>query len=182
MILACILFWSIISFFVISRFVIQSAEVVGESMEPTLGDGDRYVVQRWYYWFQEPSVGDIVAVQTPDDSTVVVKRIIALPGDRVRVATGNVYINGLRLAEPYLAPRTVTESRALGTFTREVAGEHYFVLGDNRQNSSDSRAYGAIHREAILGRISPHPVARPYYIGGKMAQRSSRDAGPAPAL
>ena len=172
MILACILFWSIISFYGITRYVLQTAEVVGESMEPTLHDGDRYVVQRWRYLFKDPQIGDIVVVETPGHETASVKRIIGLPEDRIWVAGGFVYVNGLRLAEPYLSPRTETESKYIGDFTRLVSHQHYFVLGDNRGNSIDSRIFGAIHRDAILGRISPHPALRPYVVGGKVAGQS----------
>jgi signal peptidase I len=180
MILACMLFWSIISFFVVSRYVIQTAEVLGESMEPTLSDGDRYLLQRWFYLFKDPQLGDIVAVETPgDDVTASVKRVIGLPGDRIRVSDGRVYINGLRLAEPYLSPDTQTESRLLGSFTRLVPRDHYFFLGDNRGNSADSRIFGAIHRDAIQGRIAPHPVERPYVVGGKIAGRTTSRSSPA---
>jgi len=157
MILACILFWSIISFFGISRYVIQSAEVLGESMEPTMYEGDRFMVLRTAYLFRDPRPGEIIAVVTPGDSTPSVKRIIALPGDLVRIGGGRVFVNNVNIFEPYLARGTYTRADGLGPRTRIVSANCFFVLGDNRDVSADSRIFGACRREHILGRIVPQP-------------------------
>jgi signal peptidase I len=157
MILACILFWSIISFFGISRYVIQSAEVLGESMQPTMFDGDRFMVLRTAYLFRDPRPGEIIAVVTPGDSTPSVKRVIALPGDLVRIGGGHVFVNDVKLYEPYLAFGTYTQAEALGPQTRIVSRDCFFVLGDNREVSADSRMFGAFRREHVLGRILPQP-------------------------
>jgi len=154
LILACLLFWSVISYRVISQYVVQATEIVGPSMAPTLADGERFIIQRWLYLLRKPRRGEIVAVRAPFPDDLSVKRIIGLPGERVRVRHGRVYVNDRELGEPYLAPHIVTLPGLLTTNTYEVAPDCYFVLGDNREVSEDSRFFGAVPREQILGRIA----------------------------
>jgi len=142
------------SYFLISHYVLQSVEVVGGSMAPTLRNADRYFVNRWVYHTRPPAHGDVVVIKDPTDGKYAVKRIVAVGGESLHFKNGSVYVNGNKLDEPYLMPGTQT-------FTSERAREElitcgkdrYYVLGDNRNNSFDSRCYGAIPRENILGAI-----------------------------
>ena len=173
MILACILFWSVISFFAISRHVLQSAEVLGESMEPTMHEGDRFMILRTAYMFRDPQPGEIIAVLTPGDPTPSVKRVIAGPNDLVRIGGGHVYVNDVKLYEPYLAGHTYTQAEALRPRTRIVSPDCFFVLGDNRMVSADSRMFGALRREHIIGKILPQPGPDPGSLARQLADSRS---------
>jgi len=145
----------LISYYVFSHFVFQSVQVVGESMAPTLYDSQQYLLNRWVYHFRDPKRSDIVVLKDPQEKGFAVKRIIAAAGDRVDLRAGKVYVNGCRLNEPYLLPNTPTFPNY---YEREqtifLGKDQYFVLGDNRNNSADSRIYGPVPRGSILGMIS----------------------------
>ena len=147
---------SVVSYFAISHFLFQSVRVSGFSMYPTLMNNGNYWVNRLVYLHSQPQRTDIVEVRDPQDGTLVVKRIIALPGESVYLKKGVVYINGQRLPESYLPSGTWTY--AYEKHEEEFicfARDHYFVMGDNRGNSTDSRTFGAVARTDILGKISP---------------------------
>jgi signal peptidase I len=142
------------SYFVISHFLLQSVKVVGRSMVPTLHDSQHYLLNRWVYHFRQPKPTDVVVVRDPSDNGFSVKRIIAAPGDSVYLKDGNVYVNGCKLREGYLAPGTLTFIDAKAQDELVLCGkDQYFLLGDNRGNSIDSRAYGPVPRANILGPI-----------------------------
>jgi signal peptidase I len=141
------------SYFFVSHFIFQSVQVVGISMSPTLHDADRYFVNRLLYHVREPKRGDIVVVKDPD-GIYVVKRIIALAGESVYLKNGTLYINGKHLMEPYLPAGTSTFTFDKTQDELITCGkDRYFVLGDNRSNSLDSRAYGTVSRQNIIGVI-----------------------------
>ncbi|GAB4468947.1 MAG: signal peptidase I [Anaerolineae bacterium] len=122
--------------------------VVGESMEPTLHSGQYLIVDRMSYRLGEPQRGDIVVFDYPLNTTDdYVKRVIGLPGETVRISNGQVYVNDVALDEPY------TSSETPGAQTWIVPEGSYFVLGDNRHSSSDSRSWGVLSREYIIGKV-----------------------------
>ncbi|MDE6700006.1 MAG: signal peptidase I [Acetatifactor sp.] len=137
-------------------FVVQRTEVDGSSMESTLSDGDNLFVDKISYRFRDPERFDIIVFpfQYKED-TYYIKRIIGLPGETVQIDTsGNIYIDGEVLRESY--GREVIKPEMVGRAAQPVVlGEdEYFVMGDNRNNSSDSRTevVGNIHRNDIVGR------------------------------
>ena len=142
------------SYFIISQFLLQSVKVVGRSMVPTLSDSQHYLLNRWVYYFHSPRHSDIVVLRDPTDNGFSVKRVVATPGESVYLKDGNVYVNGCKLHEPYLVPGTPTFTDSNYRDQLILCGKgQFFLLGDNRQNSIDSRTYGPVPRKNILGPI-----------------------------
>lgn len=154
-VLLCVLLWSILSFLFVSHFVFGAVEVQGRSMESTLHDGNRHVVNRWVYHFRDPRRGEMIMLNDHIDESLCVKRIVALPGELVELKQGKVYVDGQPLPERYLSAGVRTWPLKFGAQPLRVPRAHYFVLGDNRDDSVDSRMYGPLDREDILGLISP---------------------------
>jgi signal peptidase I len=141
-------------FLVINRFILQTVQVQGHSMVPTLHDADRCFLNRWIYYLHPPRTGDVVVLKDPSDGGYAVKRIIGTSGDSVHLKGGGVFVNGRRLNEPYLLAGVPTYTGSLVSEELIVCGRNqYFVLGDNRTNSLDSRVYGPVPRQNILGAI-----------------------------
>jgi signal peptidase I len=149
----CFVVCSILSYFIVSHFIVTTVIVQGRSMTPTLVHGDRYLLHRWQLLFRSPERGDLVVVRDATRKDFIVKRVIALPGERVHFKDGAVWINGGRLAEPYLAAGTRTTTGEGVESLLIIGAGRYFVMGDNREISEDSRAYGAVTRDQILGFI-----------------------------
>lgn len=146
----------------VNSFLIVNAEVPTGSMENTIMAGDRILALRTSYWFGEPERGDITVFRYPDDptgNTLYVKRIIGLPGDTVQVEDGEVFVNGETLEEDYIAEITDGD---FGPYT--VPEGCYFMMGDNRNHSVDSRFWEDkfVEKDEILGKV----VLR-YYKGFK---------------
>ena len=142
------------SYYVVSNFLIRSVKVVGRSMVPTLADSEQYLLNRWVYHVRPPQYSDIVVLRDPSDGGYSVKRIIAGPGDAIYLRDGKVYLNGCKLNEPYLSPGTPTFTDSDQREELIMCGrDQFFVLGDNRRNSIDSRSYGPVSRSSILGPI-----------------------------
>ena len=153
-ILALIAILSMGCYLSISRCFVQTIEVVGESMLPTLQPGNHYILNRWAFHGAGPARGDVVVIRDPGDHGYSVKRVIALGGESVHFVDGKVFINGEVLKEPYLKPGTFTFTYSKDREQFIACGEgSYFVLGDNRTESIDSRAYGAVSRKDVLGRV-----------------------------
>ncbi len=133
----------------IHLFLAQATRVYGQSMEPSLHSEQRLVVEKMSYRFHTPRRGDIVVLRIPgnDEDPPLIKRIIALPGEAVEIRDGHVFVDGIVLIEDYLREETV------GNYApRVVPPLHVFVLGDNRSASNDSRAFGPVPLESIIGR------------------------------
>ena len=139
--------------FLIITFVGQRTHVSGESMENTLDDGDQLIVDKVTYRFHAPERYDIIVFPFRyKDNTYYIKRIIGLPGETVQIVDGEIYINGEVLQESY--GREVMQDAGLAAEPITLGDDEYFVLGDNRNYSSDSRdpSVALIHRKEIVGR------------------------------
>jgi signal peptidase I len=146
--------WSVLAYLIISHFILMAVQIKGVSMSPTLLDGDKYILYRCQYLWRAPRKGEIVVIKDPEDHDLSIKRIVALPDEVIEIRDDGVYVNSAKLPEPYLSS---TAARASGHSriqpTRLGPGQ-FFVMGDNRDFSADSRIYGPVGREAILGRIN----------------------------
>jgi signal peptidase I len=133
--------------FLVVNLVTARIRVEGSSMEPSLHDGEMVVVNRLAYRWSMPSRGDIVVFRFPlDPSRRFIKRVIGLPGDSLEARDGLVYVNGTALDEPYIA----AAPRYAGAWL--VQADELFVLGDNRNNSSDSQNWGPLPMAEVIGK------------------------------
>jgi signal peptidase I len=143
LVLACV------SMLVFTNYILAPVTVAGQAMMPTLRDGER--VLAWKF-IEEVNRGDIVVFWYPDDpSKSYIKRVIGLPGEEVMIENGRVLINGAPLDEPYI-PAEYRSSDSMAQ-PAHVKDHHYFVLGDNRRNSSDSRYWGLVPEKYIYGKV-----------------------------
>lgn len=139
--------------YLVLTFVGQRTRVSGESMETTLSDGDHLIVDKISYRFNDPRRYDIIVFPYRlEKNTYYIKRIIGLPGETVQIVEGSVYINGVLLEEHY--GNEPMDEAGIASEPITLGEDEYFVLGDNRNNSQDSRAaaVGVIRRSEILGR------------------------------
>lgn len=133
-------------------FLYQPVRVEGTSMLPRLEDQDRLFINKLAYRVGEIHRGDVVVFQYPlDRQKSYIKRVIALPGDDLRIDHGQVFVNGKRISEPYVPPR-YADDRSLPDGT--VPPNSYFVMGDHRSISSDSREFGPVDRALIYGKAA----------------------------
>ena len=154
--------------FLAQAFIVKPYRIPSPSMVPTLDPGDRVLVARFLYHLTSPARGDIVVFRYPLDTRVVfIKRLIGLPGDTVALRDGQVYVNGVRRNEPYvfkmngrttptnpapaIAGSTLSEPWSLNRPYRVPAGT-YFMMGDNRLNSDDSRVWGPVPARDLIGK------------------------------
>lgn len=142
---------------------LESRQVEGCSMNPGLEDGQRVLVVKASYWFGEPQRGDVIIFHSPSDpGRTLIKRVIGLPGEWVEIKEGTVYIDDEPLDEPYIQGDNKAYPRV------QVPEGNYFVMGDNRNNSTDSRRWGMLSREFIIGRawLCYWPLSAWHLIGG----------------
>src|SRR3954466_15811605 len=140
---------SLASYGLISHFLITTVQVSGRSMLPALHDGERYILNRLSFVYRDPMPGEIVVIRDPGYTDFAVKRIVAGPSDTICIKDGSVLVNGRKLKESYLAPGTTTLLPDANQKEIHLGKDQYFVLGDNRAGSEDSRYYGAIKRAQI---------------------------------
>ncbi len=135
--------------FVALRAVIQSTRVISTSMFPTLHEGQHLLVNKLSYKLGDPHRGDIAVFHSPqDEELILIKRVIGLPGEEISIIANQVYVDGQTLPEPYLP---VQQSPAVwGPYV--LGADQYLMLGDNRNNSNDSRFFGSVSRSAIIGK------------------------------
>lgn len=134
---------------VIRLFILAPFYIPSGSMEPTLRIGDRIIVSKISYVFKEPQRGDVVVFRYPlDPSRDFVKRLVGLPGETVSLRNGRLYINGQPVPEDYLPG----DMKFADFGPVRVPAGYYFVLGDNRNNSDDSRVWGPLPRQNIIGK------------------------------
>ncbi len=149
--LAFILFWSVLLCLLFQRYVVSFGIVAEQSMQPTLPDGSSFLINRYVYHFTTPSRGDVVALHSRAyESEELTKRVIGLAGEKVRIRLGKVYVDGHMLKEPYAVGWTGPD---LGPIT--LGADEYFVMGDNRPRSEDSRHFGPVKARNINGKIAP---------------------------
>ena len=155
--------------YLIINFAIQTVHVIGSSMYPTVTDNDYLIATKIDYRLHAPARGDIIIMRDPYDNTRdFIKRVIGIPGDRILIRQGQVYINGHMLHETYLNNEIWTENAdwPLGQTTDpegvQLKSDEYFVMGDNRNHSSDSRVFGPVRRDQIEARawIRVIPLSR----------------------
>jgi len=143
-------------FALIYLFIAQPHKVSGLSMSPTFHDGDYILTDKVSYRFNNPQKGDVIVLKNPrDENQDFIKRVIALPGDTIKVENTKVYVNGQPINEYYLPASTNTNSGAYLTegTSVNVDPDQFFVLGDNRNHSSDSREWGYVPRKDIIGKV-----------------------------
>jgi len=132
-------------------FVITIFGVVGSSMEPSLYDGEWVLVNRLIYQIEKPKRGDIVGLKFPGRrQEKYVKRVIGLPGETIEIMDNEVFINGQKIKESYLAEETKT----FPEMAKTLSDDEYFVMGDNRERSNDSRIWGTVSSSDIIGKVS----------------------------
>ena len=141
----------------IRAFVFEPIRVDGESMCDTLQDGEVMIVTKPEYLLGDPEHGDVIICKYPGRKENFVKRVMGIPGDTISIISNVVYRNGEKLDEPYLTPKRNDNGFSMAPFT--LGEDEYFVMGDNRDNSHDSRNYysyskpAAITRDMIVGHV-----------------------------
>jgi signal peptidase I len=146
---------TVVIFLVIQTLIAQPYKVEQHSMETTLLPDQYVLVDKLTPRFNDYTRGDVVVFEPPTgyrgDGTPFIKRVIGLPGDRIEIRDGAVFVNDVRLDESYVMDGALTEANG-STARWDIAAGDLFVLGDNRENSSDSRVFGPIRRDSVVGR------------------------------
>lgn len=144
------IFFAALTAILIVIFVIQPVKVEGTSMEPRLSDQERIFVNKFVYHFSEVGRGDIVVFWYPrDPSKSFIKRVVGLPGEEIEIRSGVVYVNGKTLQESYVPPSYFDYA----SYPAQVVPEdQYFVLGDHRNSSNDSRNWGFVPSANVFGK------------------------------
>ena len=145
---------SLASYLFFSRVVVTAVEVKGVSMAPTLKSGELFLLNRFAYLHREPQRGELVVVRDPETGDLIVKRIVGMPCETVIMQNYVPFVNGRRLREPYLGSGTKRMDASPLDKATVVPRGFYYVLGDNRARSLDSRTFGPVPRESILGVIT----------------------------
>jgi signal peptidase I len=135
------------------RYSAQAVPLDGPSMQPGLHTNERVLVNSLAYLFRQPQRGDVIVFHPPNALTErYIKRVIGLPGDTVRLTVTEVYVNGVKLNEPYIAPVPYGTAENPEDESVHLGPDQFFVMGDNRTNSQDSRYFGPISQREIIGK------------------------------
>lgn len=169
-----------IRLFVVSPFIVD-----GDSMHPTFENLNYLIIDEFIYYFKAPSRGDVIVFRYPSDPSIFyIKRVIVLPGETVSVNRGVITITTedgkhLSLAEPYVVAEDATYTKNVS-----LSANEYFVMGDNRPNSSDSRVWGPLPRKDIIGRVDLRllPVTQLEFFPGETSYAQDSSITTAPAL
>lgn len=141
-------------FLIVYLLILRPHKIKGTSMSPNFPDGEYLLTEKVNYYLHDPKRGDVVVFKPPVSDDEYIKRVIGLPGETVSVKNGHIYLNGQLLKEDYIADTVITDA---GAFLEEgqeykVPNNMYFVVGDNRPHSSDSRAWGPVTKSSMTGR------------------------------
>jgi signal peptidase I len=135
---------------VVMIFLYQPVKVEGTSMYPLLSDQERIFINKFVYRFEPIERGDVVVFWYPlDRSKSFIKRVVGLPGETIEIRSGHVYIDGQDLADQYVPPGYLDGSNSA---PRRIPADSYFVMGDHRDSSNDSRVFGPVSRQFIYGK------------------------------
>lgn len=165
-------------------FLVQPFVVDGQSMEPTFENQEYILVDKLSYRLREPQRGEVVVFHPPGRDDNFIKRIIGLPGDTVEIRGHDVFVNGDKLSEEYLDPELLQDFSVETSLKVTVDQDSYFVLGDNRNHSKDSREIGLVPQANLIGRTwvvlfpvrNIHFVARPSYSSLANTTKSSSNS------
>ena len=139
---------ALVTVFIIRHFLVQPFLVSGASMEPNFEDGDYLLVDEISYRFREPQRGEVIVFRYPKNlSTYFIKRVIGLPGDTIEIQAGTIYVNDKLLKEDYLSDAL----RSRDNLVMKLKSDEYFVMGDNRSHSFDSRNWGPLPKKNVVG-------------------------------
>lgn len=138
-----------VTVFLIRTFLVQPFLVSGASMEPNFANGNYLLIDEITFRFREPERGEVIVFRSPNEATFFIKRIIGLPVEHLVIRNNQVFINGKLLSEKYLP----TDFKTAGVVDVTLGSDEFFVLGDNRYNSFDSRNWGPLERKKIIGLV-----------------------------
>lgn len=150
--------------FIIRFFLFQPFVVEGNSMEPSLHDKEYLIVNRLTYRIGDPQRGDVVVFDAPNSpGTDYIKRVIGLPGEKIKIVDDEIFINANKIDEKYLPTnfKTLIDNSSNFSLERQLGPDEYFVMGDNREHSLDSREIGTIKKQAIIGKawVTLYPLS-----------------------
>lgn len=143
----------LVAVYTLLEMALPRSVVLSISMQPSLVESQRLIISRVSYLIGQPERGEIVVFNAPNarpDEPPLIKRLIGLPGETLEFRDGAVYINGVKLDEPYI--KESCRQAMCPNRVWQLGPEEYFFMGDNRNRSHDSRAFGAVHRQQIIGR------------------------------
>jgi signal peptidase I len=141
--------------FLVIRFAVQNFNIEGTSMEPSLHDRELILVDKWTYLFRAPARGDVIVFHAPPNpSQDYIKRVVGIPGDVITIQNTTVIVDGVTLQETYVNPDNQGNIYDYKHINEVVPPDDYFVLGDNRKGSSDSRDWGFVPQKNIIGRAA----------------------------
>jgi signal peptidase I len=136
-------------------FMAEPLEVSGDSMHPTLRNREQIVAEKVSVKFNDPKRGDIIVIKSPQNQNdLLIKRVVALPNEKLTIKENAIYINDRRLNEPYIMGNNETKGKTAIIEGEDfiVPSDSYVVLGDNRKNSTDSRHFGAVKKQLVIGK------------------------------